>query len=115
LRPCRWLMRKLVYAPGEGATKQNTMNDAFELRAIATADEDSPSPRRAFGKFRYDGSGYYLTGLLLAEAAMVILRDERTMETLEGGILTPATLGQAFVDRMQKAGIILETELVNEG
>jgi len=114
LRPCRWLTRKFVYAPGEGATKQNTMNDAFEWRAIATADEDSSSPRRAFGKFRYDGGGYHLSGLLLAEAAMVILRGERTIETLKGGVLTPATLGQAFVDRMQKAGIILETEFVNE-
>lgn len=115
LRPCRWLTRKFVYAPGEGATKQNTMNDAFEWRAVATADEDSSSPRRAFGRFRYDGGGYYLTGLLLAEAAMVILRGERTVETLEGGVLTPATLGQPFVDRMQKAGIILETEFVNDG
>ena len=115
LRPCRWLVRKLIYAPGEGASKENTKKDSVEWRAIATADEDSPNPRRAFGKFRYDGGGYYLTGLLLAEAAMVILRGDRTIERLSGGVLTPATLGQPFVDRMQQAGIVLETELINEG
>lgn len=115
LRPCRWLIRKLVYAPGEGATSENAKNDAFEWRAVATADEDSPNPKRAFGRFRYDGGAYYLTGLFLAEAAMVLLRDEGTAERLGGGVLTPATLGKAFIDRMQKAGIVLETELIEEG
>lgn len=115
LRPFRWLARKLVYAPGEGAAVENTKKDAFEWRAIATEDEDSPKPRRAFGKFRYDGAAYYFTGLLLAEAAMVILRGEGVVERLGGGVLTPATLGQPFVDRIRRAGVVVETELIDEG
>ena len=114
LWPFRWLVRKLVYPPGEGASAEKSKKDVYEWRAIATADEASPDPRRAFGRCRYEGPGYYYTSLLLAEAAMVILRGERTMERLGGGILTPATLGQPFVDRLQRAGVVLETELLND-
>lgn len=114
IRPVCWLIRKLVYAPGQGATKEDTKNEAFEWRAIATADEDSPNPQQAFGRFRYDGAGYWLTGLLLAEAAMVILREGDSVERFGGGVLTPATLGQPFVDRMQKAGIVLESRLLDD-
>ena len=114
LRPCRWLFKKFVYAPGEGATGENTKGQAFEWRAIATADTTSQNPKRAFGRFRYDGPAYYLTGLLLAEAAMVILRGERTMEPFSGGVLTPATLGQPFIERLKQSGIILEATLLDD-
>lgn len=111
LRPLRYLVRKLVYMPGEGDTRENTEKEAIEWRALAIADENSSSPKRAFGRFRWEGGHYYLTGLLLAEAAMVILRDRQAEDVYKGGVLTPATLGQPFVNRMREAGIILEVGL----
>ena len=111
--PVRWLAKKFFYAPG-GPSKHKASSEILEFRAIATADQDSPHPRRAFARFRWDGSIYYFTGACLAEAAMVILNDNDLVQRLNGGILTPATLGQAFIDRMIKAGIKFEVEMLPE-
>jgi short subunit dehydrogenase-like uncharacterized protein len=46
-----------------------------------------------------------VTGISLAEAAVSILRDEHK---LSGGVYTPASLGQKFIDRLQGAGLKFE-------
>jgi hypothetical protein len=46
-----------------------------------------------------------VTGIFLAEAAISILRDEHK---LSGGVYTPASLGQKFIDRLQNAGFKFE-------
>ncbi|KAL9103167.1 MAG: hypothetical protein Q9163_001772 [Psora crenata] len=114
LPPVRWLLKKLVYALGQGVSKEKTVRDYVEFRAVATADQESPNPRRAFGRCRYDGGIYYLTGLFLAEAAVVLLKDDGLVTRLGGGLLTPAMLGQHFIDRVTKAGLVLETEMLPE-
>jgi short subunit dehydrogenase-like uncharacterized protein len=53
---------------------------------------------------------YDLTGTFLAEAAITIARDKTLAHELGGGVLTPATLGSAYVERMQKAGLIIEVK-----
>ena len=111
--PVRWLAKKFFYAPG-GPSKHEASSEILEFRAIATADQESPHPKRAFARFRWDGSIYYFTGACLAEAAMVILNDNDLVRRLDGGILTPATLGQAFIDRMIEAGIKFEVEMLPE-
>lgn len=115
--PVRWLAKKLVFAPGQGVSREDAAKDRMELWAVATADEEGRAgrkPRQAFARFRFEGGIYYLTGLLLAEAAMVILEDEGLVARLGGGLLTPAMLGQHFVDRIIKAGVVLETEMLPE-
>ena len=113
LSPLRWLAKKLVpFAPGQGATKEKTSKDRFEFRAVATADENAEKPRKAFGRLIYEGGTYYLTGLFLAEAAMVLLREESLVKELGGGILTPAMLGQAYVERIVQAGVVLEVDIL---
>ena len=114
LPPIRWLIKTLVYAPGQGAAKEATMRDSIEYRAVATADQDGHKPRQSFGRFRYEGGIYHLTGIFLAEAAMVLLEDESLVKKLGGGLLTPAMLGQQFIDRMTRAGILLETNMLPE-
>ena len=109
--PVRWFLKKLLYAPGEGADKKATRHEYLEYRAVATADTD---PRRAFAKLRWDGSLYYFTGVCLAEAAMVLLNDEKLVQRLDGGLLTPATLGQPFIDRMKNAGLVFEVEMMSD-
>ncbi|KAI4206309.1 MAG: hypothetical protein LQ346_001134 [Caloplaca aetnensis] len=113
--PVRWILQYAAhsfYAPGQGASREDADEEAFELRAVAEADEDSPNPRMAMAKFRYDGGIYYLTGVFLAEAAMVLLKDEELTTKLRGGLLTPAMLGQPFIDRLRNAGIVLESRIM---
>ena len=115
--PIRWLIQYVahnIYAPGQGASKEMAAKESFELRAVAEADEEVSNPRKAMGKFRYDGGIYYLTGVFLAEAAMVLLRDDNVVQNLEGGLLTPAMLGQPFVDRLRNAGVTLECRIMPE-
>ncbi|EAW19261.1 uncharacterized protein NFIA_092220 [Aspergillus fischeri NRRL 181] len=112
LPPVRALVRKVVYAAGQGPRKEDSVNDRVEYRAVATADQKTAAPQRVFGKFKYEGSMYALTGLLLAEAAMVILEEtERVKKVSRCGIVTPATLGQPFVDRLEKVGCHVETQV----
>ncbi len=112
LPPVRWLAKKLVYGPGEGADKVATEEEFLEYHAVATADQEGPNPRRAFAKLRWNGSLYHFTGVCLAEAAMVLLNDEKLVRRLDGGLLTPATLGQPFIDRMKDAGLVFEVEMI---
>ena len=113
-RPIRWLVKNFVYSPGEGRAKIHTKKEVIEFRAIATADEAERPPRRAFARFRWDGGIYHLTGVFLAEAAMVILQDSKIVEKIGGGVLTPAMLGQPFIERLCLAGVEFETELASQ-
>ena len=59
------------------------------------------------------GSLYYFTGLAISEAAMVILRGGETeAKKLGGGILTPATLGDEYVERLKKVGIEFDVRML---
>ncbi|KAE8154738.1 Saccharopine dehydrogenase-domain-containing protein [Aspergillus avenaceus] len=112
LSPVRWLARQYVYAPGSGPRMEDSVNDRLEYRAIATADENSPSPKRVLGTMRFQGTMYVFTGILLAEAAMTILENEEKVKKVSRcGLVTPATLGQDYVDRLEKAGCHFETQV----
>ncbi|KAL4988358.1 Saccharopine dehydrogenase-domain-containing protein [Aspergillus falconensis] len=112
LAPVRSLVKKVVYAPGRGPTAESGRNDRCEYRAIATPDQDTP--KRVLGKLKYDGSSmYHFTGVLMAEAAMVILENEEKVKKVAGGgIVTPATLGQEYLDRLEKIGCHVETQVL---
>ncbi|KAF1822218.1 uncharacterized protein K489DRAFT_320197 [Dissoconium aciculare CBS 342.82] len=113
LSPVRWLLKKLVYQPGDGPTKAQASRDRCEWRAIAHADVSDPNdPKRAYGRIRWEGSMYYLTGVLLAEAAFVIAREKTKAHELGGGILTPATLGAPFLERLNKVGFKSEVKML---
>ncbi|RAL14827.1 uncharacterized protein BO97DRAFT_441323 [Aspergillus homomorphus CBS 101889] len=116
--PVRALVRKYVYSPGTGPREEDSVNDQVEYRAVATADQastsssSSSSPKRAFGKLRYQGGMYEFTGLSLAEAAMVILENEEKVKRVSrGGIVTSAVLGQELLDRWEKVGCRVETQI----
>ena len=107
--PVRWALRQIVYQPGQGPQREVTKTESIEQRCVATAVDGHGKERRAFSRFRYEDGMYYMTGMLLAEAAMVILQNE---DKLDRGILTPACLGQSFVDRLRGAGVILEGKML---
>lgn len=47
---------------------------------------------------------------MLAEAAATVLQDD---VKLDGGVYTPACLGQAYIDRLDAAGFHFEVETVD--
>lgn len=57
---------------------------------------------------------YHLTGVLMAEAAMVLLRPEgeNWAQKLGGGVLTPATLGDQYVHRVNEQGLKTDVGLM---
>ena len=110
--PIRWLAKRLVTVPGSGPSKEAAAKEYLEYRAVAVADRPESNPPQAIARFRFDGGMYYLTAILLVEAAMVILGDPTLSDRLGGGVLTPATLGQPFIDRMRNRGIVLETDIL---
>jgi short subunit dehydrogenase-like uncharacterized protein len=52
-----------------------------------------------------------VTGISVAEAAISILRDNHK---LSGGVYTPASLGQKFIDRLQTAGLKFEKKFFEQ-
>ena len=62
---------------------------------------------------RFNGSMYHFTGICLAESALILSREKTHANDLGGGILTPATLGQSYLDRLQKAGLIVEMKMMS--
>lgn len=97
---------------------RQTAKEFFEWRGIGIPDriaENKPEPqKRAFVKIRWDGGAYYFTGVLLAHAAMSLLKDETEAKKFGGGLLTPATLGEPFVERLVAAGLRFETSMVDD-
>ncbi|KAI9713663.1 MAG: hypothetical protein M1812_006635 [Candelaria pacifica] len=116
LPPVTWVLKKLVYAPGQGPSKEASLQESIEYRALAIADQNTKSPQRAMARMHYKGRGmYYLTGAIIAEAAMTILRNPHASmeEKLGGGLLTPACLGQEFIDRLNEVeGFSLRVEIL---
>lgn len=51
-----------------------------------------------------------MTAILIAEAAAAILLEDLG---LPGGVYTPACLGKPYIDRLEKAGLVFETEIVD--
>lgn len=50
-----------------------------------------------------------VTGMFLAQASLTLLEEDTG---LEGGIYTPACLGQAFIDRASQGGFKLDVKLL---
>jgi len=108
--PFRWLMKKLVFQPGQGPSKEDFEKHSLSYKCIATAD--SSAKKRAMSTFDYSGSGYYMTGILVAEAAMTVLRGEENLAKKLGGMVTPACLEMEYVERLKKAGINIDVGMM---
>lgn len=128
IKPFRWLMKRYVPQPGDGPSMEAMKGHRAEWRAIAKADVPGRNPPRAYSRAYFEGGMYYckccsthgvlraltyeVTGLIMTEAAMTILKDDTIASRSGGGILTPATLGQPLIDRLDKAGLKFETQML---
>jgi short subunit dehydrogenase-like uncharacterized protein len=112
LSPVRALIKKFGYQPGQGPTVEANAKDVLEYRAVAVADQQGPE-KKVMAIFRYEGGLYYLTGVFLAEAAMVLLKENHLVEQLGGRVLTPACLGEKFVERLHNANVHISGKLLS--
>jgi short subunit dehydrogenase-like uncharacterized protein len=109
--PFRWFLKRYAYEPGQGQTKEEVTKNEMHYKCIATSD--SPEKKRAASTFGYLGGGYYLTGILVVEAAMTVLRGKENLAKKLGGMVTPACLEMEYVERLKKAGVKIEVGMMN--
>lgn len=86
--------------------------DGTVWRTVAYSN--ASTPQKAICEVAFAGDMYSLTAILLAEAAMVLVRPDRANWAQEsgGGVLTPSTLGEQYIDRLRIAGLKMDIELV---
>ncbi|KAH8685845.1 Saccharopine dehydrogenase-domain-containing protein [Tricladium varicosporioides] len=105
----RTVMRKFAPAPGEGIDPEQEKKLNIEIFAVAIADEAGPCATRALAKLRYAGGPYHITAAFLAQGAATILYEDGLLERVGGGILTPAVLGQSYIERLRDSGMTINT------
>ncbi|KAJ4196837.1 hypothetical protein NW755_001609 [Fusarium falciforme] len=112
--PLRNLATKTLFPPGTGPSEEQRRGNHFTYRVVAIPDQEGTS-RRVEVKFAYRGDPYVFTGVSLTEAALVLL-EGGTPAHQRGGILTPAMLGDKFVERLKRpqAGVEIEIKIVEE-
>lgn len=112
----RWILaplikRFIIPAPGEGPSRESMKNDFLCYRAVGIADTDKKE--KVIAKLDCAQGAYAITGLTLSAAADVILRGDlgaTAAGKIGGGILTPATLGQQYVEKLKAFGVKIEVE-----
>jgi short subunit dehydrogenase-like uncharacterized protein len=113
--PFRWLFRKFLPAPGGGPSKEETAGDYCEHRVVVSSNRSDKTgkPKRVLGSLAYQGGQYDLTGLTAAAAANVILSHEAEIKNISAGFVTSATLGQPYVDELEKGGFKFGVKVLN--
>ncbi|UNI14293.1 hypothetical protein JDV02_000937 [Purpureocillium takamizusanense] len=107
--PVRALVKRFVYQPGEGRTKEEMAKEEIEYRGVATPDTPTAPGKQAYCRAWFHGSMYSLTAVFLAQGALTLLEDD---VELDGGVYTPACLGQGFVDRANTAGFKIDVKMI---
>jgi hypothetical protein len=100
-RPGRWLLSKLAPLPGQGPEKEASKSHYMKYKAVATSDNG----KRVMAGLEALGNPYYSTAVFVVEAAMEVLKGDGGLALKTGGLVTPATLGMGYVDRLEKAAI----------
>ncbi|KZS88180.1 hypothetical protein SISNIDRAFT_460044 [Sistotremastrum niveocremeum HHB9708] len=106
LSPVRWLLKKLVPAPGEGPSEESMQEGWFKIINVASTSS-LPQPVHAKSTVTARGDpGYLVTAVMISESALAILDLTSTAkDKIEGGILTPmSALGDSLIERLEKTG-----------
>jgi short subunit dehydrogenase-like uncharacterized protein len=114
--PFLWIARRLWPAPGTGPTKEETKNDVSEWRVVVPTNQQGSTgkPKKVMGSIFYLGGHYELTAVAASCAAKAILENEDKVKSVSTGIVTPATLGQLYVDELGKNGFKFQVKVLDE-
>ncbi|RGP70606.1 hypothetical protein FSPOR_3907 [Fusarium sporotrichioides] len=113
--PLRYLVTRM-FPPGTGPAEEVRKGHYFKYRVVAIADEKEGKPApRVEVKFDYDGDPYVFTSVALTQAALILLQAD-TPGQRRGGILTPASLGERFAERLKQpeAGVKIKVKVVGD-
>jgi short subunit dehydrogenase-like uncharacterized protein len=112
LPPVRWILNTLIPAAGTGPDLATAHVERQHFQAIGTPENPEGKPVKA--QFLYEGSLYYCSAFMGVEAASVILGSEDyPARKIGGGVLTSATLGMPYVEKLRKVGAVIDVGLVD--
>lgn len=99
IKPGRWLLEKLLPAPGEGPSPEEQRKGFYDLRFFA-CDNDAVKLRTKVTGDR--DPGYGSTAKMISQAAICLARDISS-EDCAGGLWTPASaMGEKLLPRLEK-------------
>ncbi|ETS84863.1 hypothetical protein PFICI_02888 [Pestalotiopsis fici W106-1] len=104
------LARLFLPREGEGPDLVEHGKAVSELEAVALAD--GRDDKKAVARFRFPGGPYYVTAAALAQGAASLLYKRELEGGYQGGNLTPACLGDDFVDRLRSVGTDIEVKIL---
>ncbi|KAF2191493.1 hypothetical protein K469DRAFT_623203 [Zopfia rhizophila CBS 207.26] len=110
----RWILtpfikKFLIPAPGEGPTKEEMKKEFLHYRGMGIAD--TQKKEKVMGKLEVPYGGYVATAVTLTAAAEVVLRGDLAATEagkLGGGIVTPAMLGEQYLEKLREIGMNIE-------
>lgn len=101
LPPTRFLLDKVLPAPGEGPSESTQKKGHFTLDVFTTTTTGTRYTSRVKAK---GDPGYSATAVMLGESALSLAKDHKDLPAATG-VLTPSTaLGDVLVERLRKAG-----------
>ncbi|SCY48559.1 Uncharacterized conserved protein [Rhodococcus erythropolis] len=101
LPPTRFLLDKVLPAPGEGPSESTQKKGHFTLDVFTTTTTGTRYTSRVKAK---GDPGYSATAVMLGESALSLTKDHKDLPAATG-VLTPSTaLGDVLVERLRKAG-----------
>lgn len=92
------------------------MNDYSEFRVLVSSnqiDATTGKAKQVLGSISHRGDLYGLTGITSAAAAKIVLEHEKDIKNISAGFVTPATLGQAYVEELEKRGFNFEAKILD--
>lgn len=103
--PTRWLLDRVLPAPGAGPSRRTRERGHFCIDTFAATE----SGRRYRARFAAAGDpGYAATAVMLGEAALALASDGERLPD-RAGVLTPATgIGAALTERLRTRGFTIE-------
>lgn len=102
-------LRYIMPAPGSGPDVTVTAATPVKFEAVAIPDDDKAPKVRS--SFAYPSGSYHTTALFLGEGAASLLYKRDLKGGMKGGCLTPALLGEDFLDRLRSAGATITVEV----
>ncbi|EMD85702.1 hypothetical protein COCC4DRAFT_207746 [Bipolaris maydis ATCC 48331] len=111
--PTRWvvepLFKMVIPSPGQGPSKESMKKDFMHYRGVGCTEDG----KKVVANLEVAHGGYVATAITLSAAAKLMLRgrlDQTEAGRLGGGILTPATLGDEYVNTLNEFGMKIRVD-----